>query len=82
MAAVCTNFGLYRVRRCFDPIKLFNCLKVFGAESFSTASVFSMRGVVPSLVMLNPNHSICLQANLHFSRDISRYSASFFQNCF
>ena len=75
-AAVCAKFGKYCVRWCIDPIKLFNCLIVFGAESFSIASVFLRRGVVLSLVMLNPNHSICLQANLHYSSGIARFSLS------
>ena len=64
------------MRWCIDPTKLFNCLNVFGAESFSIASVFLISGVVPSLLMLNPNHSICLQANLLFSSEIARFSSS------
>ena len=63
------------MRWSIDPIKLFNCLKVFGAESFSIASVFLMSGVVSLLVTLNPNHSICLQANLHCSSETARFSS-------
>ena len=37
---------------------------------------FLVSGVVPSLLMLNPNHSICLQANIHFSSEIARFSSS------
>ena len=77
-AAVCANFGIYRVRLCLAPIKLFNSLKVFGGDSFLIASVFLIRGFVPSLLMLKPNHSTCLNANLHLSNDIARFSSSSF----
>ena len=75
-AAACAKFGIYLVRWCIDSIKLFNCLNVLGADSFSTVSVFLNNGSVPSQLMLNPSHSICVQANLHFSREIARFSSS------
>ena len=62
----------------FGAHKIFNCLKVFGGDSFSIASVFLIRGFVPSLLMLKPNHSTCLHANLHLSNDIAIFSSSSF----
>ena len=47
-------------------MKLFSCLKVLGGDNFSIASVFSIGGLVPSLLMLKPSHSTCLHANLYF----------------
>ena len=64
-AAVCANFGIYLVRWCIDPIKRLSCLKVFGGESFSIASVFLIKGVAPSLLIVFPSHSTCLHANLY-----------------
>ena len=46
-AAVRANFCIYRVRWCMEPIKLFSCLKVFGGDSFSKASVLLIRVLVP-----------------------------------
>ena len=46
-AAVCANFGKYRVRGCMEPIKLFSCLKDFGGDSFSMASVFLIEVLFP-----------------------------------
>ena len=63
-----------------ESIKLFNCLKVFGGDSFSMASVFLVNGFVPSLLTVNRNHSTCLHANLHLSNDFARFSSfSFFR---
>ena len=62
----------------YGPHKIFNCLKLFGGDSFWIASLFLTRGFDPSLLMLNPNHSNCLQANLHLSIDIARFSLSTF----
>ena len=73
-AAVCANFGIYRVRLCMDSISFL----VFGGDSFSMASVFLIKGFVPSLLMLNPNHSTCLSAMIHLSNDIKRFSSSSF----
>ena len=64
------------MRWCMEPIKLFSCLKAFGGDSFSIASVFLIRGFVPSLLMLIPNYSTCLNANLHLSNDIAKLSSS------
>ena len=58
--------------------KNFNGLKVFGGDSFSIATVFLMRGFVPSLLKLNPNHLTCLHAILHLSNDIARFFSSSF----
>ena len=46
-AAVCANFCMYRVRWCMEPIKIFSCLKVFGGDSFSIATVFLIRVLFP-----------------------------------
>ena len=73
-AAVCASFGIYRVRWCMEPISFL----VFGGDSFSMASVFLIRDFVPSLLMLNPNHSTCLHANIHLYNDIARFSSSSF----
>ena len=54
-ATACAKFGIYLVRWCIDPIKLFNCLNVLGADSFSINSVFLINGVVPSLLTLIPS---------------------------
>ena len=35
-----------------EPLKLFNCLNVLGGDSLSMASVFRIRGIVPSLSIL------------------------------
>ena len=56
LAAVCARLGIYRVKWCIDPIKLFSCLKLLGGDSFLIASVFFISGLVPSLLMLKPNH--------------------------
>ena len=61
-----------------EPMKLFHCLKVFGGDSISVASVFLKRGFVPSLLMLNTNHLTCLHKNLNLSNDIARFSSSNF----
>ena len=61
-----------------EPIKLFSCLKKLGGDSFSMASVFLTRSFVPSLLMLNPNHSTFLHANLDLSQDIASFSTSCF----
>ena len=55
-------------------MKPFNCLKVFGGESFLIASVFIINGVVLSLFIVYPTHSTCLQANLLLSNDMARFS--------
>ena len=39
-AVVSAKFGMYLVRWCIEPMKLFSCSNVFGGESFSIASVF------------------------------------------
>ena len=58
-------------------------IKCFCCWEFFYCFGFLYEGVDPSLVMLNPNHSICLQANLHFSKDIARlFLASFSKTAF
>ena len=39
---------------CMEPMKIFSCLKVFGGESFSTASVSLIKGEMPSLFIVYP----------------------------
>ena len=70
-AAVCAKFGIHLVRWCIEPMKLLGCLKVFGRESFSIAWLFLFKGVVSSLFIVYPSHSVCLQANLHFFNDMA-----------
>ena len=43
---------MYRVRFCFDPMKLFNCLNAFGCESLRIAAVFRVSGIITSLLIL------------------------------
>ena len=78
VAAVCARFVIYLVRWLIEPMKLLSSLKVLGSDHFSIASVFSVSGLVPSLLMSKSNHSTCLQANLHLSREIARFSSSSF----
>ena len=77
-AAVCASVGIYLVSCCIEPMKLLSCLKVMGGDNLSIASVFFISGLVPSLLMLKPNHSTCLHANLHLSIEIARFSTSSF----
>ena len=51
-----------------------SCLNVFGGESFLIASVFRIKDVVPSLFIVYPSHSNCLQANYYLSNDMARFS--------
>ena len=53
-----------------------SCLNVFGGESFSIASVFRIKDVVPSLFIVYPSHSTCLQANYYLSNDMTIFSPS------
>ena len=69
---------MYLVRWGIEPMKLLSCLKVLGGDNFSIASVFFINRLFPSLLMLKPNHLSCLHANLHFSREIARFSPSSF----
>ena len=61
-----------------EPMKLLGCSNVFRGDNFSIASVFSISGLVPSLLIVKPNHSTCLHANLHLSNKIARVSSSSF----
>ena len=51
-----------------------SCLNVFGGESFLIASGFRIKDVVPSLFIVYPSHSNCLQANYYLSNDMARFS--------
>ena len=47
-----------------EPIKLFNCLKVFGDDNFSMASVFLIGGFVPSTCSLT-TQLVCMQTYIY-----------------
>ena len=68
-AAVCAKLGIDLMMWCIDPMNLFNYFNVF---------CFSYQSVVPSLFINYPSHSSCLQANLHLSNDMTRFSPSNF----
>ena len=65
--AVFVRFGIYLVRWCIEPMKLFSCSNDFGGESMRIASVFRISDIVPSRLIMLPSQLTCLNAVLQFS---------------
>ena len=81
VATTVSNISVWLASSCDEVVivvKLLGCLNVLRGDIFSIASVFFISGLVPSLLIMKPNHSTCLHAKLDLSNEIARFSSSSF----
>ena len=66
------KLGMILLKSFTEPISDPMPFRQFGSPRFLTASALCVRGLVPRLLILKPNHSILCVRNLHFSRLIDK----------
>ena len=72
----CVKLRMKFCRWCILPISDLSCFNVFCGSIFVIVFVLRVVGIIPSGLILCPNHVICLTANLALCRIFAKFSWS------